>query len=222
MTNKHRRAHETYDSNGYVPLPAFLPKQLAKAVYERAVQELNLRQPRQEFVAQGNLLTKPAIEVYSHVYPPLAGFLWGLTPALEACVGTRLVPTYGYFRIYQQGDVCKVHSDRHACEHSLSLMLATSHGLPWGLSVGKTRQFEPTAVVESDFGDEAFGTVPMMQGDAVLYQGVHHRHGRLEPNPNSWSAHAFLHWVDPAGPYAGHAFDAPALANARATERITY
>jgi hypothetical protein len=215
MIDNHVQARKKYQSDGYVSLPAFLPEQLAEAVYMRAVQELNLQQPRQEFVTQGNLLTKPAIEVYSHIYPPLAGFLWGLTPALEAYVGTRLVPTYGYFRIYQQGDVCKVHSDRHACEHSLSLMLATSHGEAWGLSVGKNRRSEPTASVDSDFGDEAFGTVSMMQGDAVLYQGVHHRHGRLEPNPNSWSAHAFLHWVDPAGPYAEQAFDGPTLAKAQ-------
>jgi hypothetical protein len=27
------------------------------------------------------------------------------------------------------------------------------------------------------------------------------------PNPNSWSAHLFLHWVDRDGPHAAHAFD---------------
>ena len=37
--------------------------------------------------------------------------------------------------------------------------------------------------------------------------GVNHRHGRLDPNPNSYSAHMFLHWVDSSGPYADHAFD---------------
>ena len=213
--SEHLQAREKYERDGYAPLHGFLPEQLVQAVYGRAVQELDLQRPRQEFVAQGNLLAKPAIEVYSHIYPALAGFLWGLTPAIEAYVGTRLVPTYAYFRIYQREDVCKVHSDRHACEHSLSLMLAASDGKAWGLSVGKNRRAEPTAIVESDFGDEPSGTVPMLPGDAVLYRGVHHRHGRLEPNPNGWSAHAFLHWVDPAGPYAEQAFDRPALAKAR-------
>lgn len=215
MSDQHLRAREAYQANGYAALPAFLSEQMAQAVYGRAVQELNLQRPRKEFLAQGNLLTKPAIEVYSHIYPPLAGFLWGLTPTIEAYVGTRLVPTYAYFRIYQQGDVCKVHSDRYACEHSLSLTLAAGDGQPWGLSVGGRRRPEPTAAVDSDFGDEPFGTVPMMPGDAVLYQGVHHRHGRLDPSPNSWSAHAFLHWVDPAGPYAEQAFDQPALAKVK-------
>lgn len=214
MIDKQLQAREMYQANGYAPLPAFLSRQLSQAIYGRAVKELDLQRPREEFIAQGNLLTKPAIEVYSHIYPPLAGLLWGLTHSIEEYVGTRLVPTYGYFRIYQQGDVCKVHSDRHACEHSLSVMLAASDELAWGLSVGMEQRSAPTLIVSSDFGDELFGTVPMMPGDAVLYKGVHHRHGRLEPNPNGWSAHVFLHWVDPEGPYAEQAFDRPALAKA--------
>jgi hypothetical protein len=44
-------------------------------------------------------------------------------------------------------------------------------------------------------------------GDAVLYQGVHHHHGRTTPNPNRWSAHLFLHWVERDGAFAGDAFD---------------
>ena len=47
----------------------------------------------------------------------------------------------------------------------------------------------------------------MQVGDAMLYQGVHHRHGRTLPNPNGWSVHLFLHWVDRDGPYQDHAFD---------------
>jgi hypothetical protein len=47
----------------------------------------------------------------------------------------------------------------------------------------------------------------MEVGDAVLYQGVHHRHGRMTPNPNGWSAHLFMHWVDQDGPYRDQAFD---------------
>jgi hypothetical protein len=44
-------------------------------------------------------------------------------------------------------------------------------------------------------------------GDAVLYYGVRYPHGRTTPNPNTWSAHLFLHFVDRNGPHAGEAFD---------------
>lgn len=56
----------------------------------------------------------------------------------------------------------------------------------------------------------------MRAGDAVMYRGVNHRHGRIEPNPNRWSAHLFLHWVDAKGPYAEHAFDRLAVEKAMA------
>jgi hypothetical protein len=36
---------------------------------------------------------------------------------------------------------------------------------------------------------------------------VNHRHGRITPNPNGWSVHLFMHWVDRNGPHRGHAFD---------------
>jgi hypothetical protein len=49
-----------------------------------------------------------------------------------------------------------------------------------------------------------------------MYRGVNHRHGRIEPNPNRWSAHLFLHWVDANGPFADQAFDHVAFEAAKA------
>jgi hypothetical protein len=153
-----------------------------------------------------NLLTRPAFEIYGHHYSPLLFFLWGLTPTMSQLIGRELLPTYDYFRIYREGDLCRVHSDRYACEHSLSLTLDYSDGVPWDLEIGKVRQ-EPSSTVADDWGSETFSSLSMEVGDAVLYQGVHHRHARTSPNPNAWSAHLFLHWVDRDGPHAQHAFD---------------
>jgi len=153
-----------------------------------------------------NLLNRPAIELYGNRYTPMAFFLWGLTPTMRQITGRDLLPTYDYLRIYREGDICKVHYDRPSCEHSLSLTLDYSDGAPWPLEVGSDRA-EPSSMVETDFGEEAFTSIPMKIGDAVLYRGVHHRHGRLRPNPNAWSVHLFLHWVDRNGAYADFAFD---------------
>ena len=65
----------------------------------------------------------------------------------------------------------------------------------------------PSAQVEDGFGASAFTSIAMEVGDAVLYQGVHRRHGRITPNPNGWSAHLFLHWVSARGQYRDFAFD---------------
>ena len=197
---------EAYRDDGYVLLKDLFPPVVLQAFRSRIQQDLNFHGSR-DYVRGNSLLTKPAIEVYSLEYPPMASFLWGLTPRVTQVAGRELMPSYAYFRIYQKDDVCRVHSDRPACEHSLSLTVELGDNIPWALSLEKRHLDQPLAAIDSDFGDEPYNAIPMSAGDAVMYRGVNHRHGRLDPNPNSWSAHMFLHWVDANGPYAGHAFD---------------
>lgn len=198
-------ARERYRANGYVLLEGLFPPLVLDIFHAKMQQDLNLK-GNKTFISQTGLLTKPAIEVYSRQYAPMATFHWGLTPAVADVAGCELIPTYAYFRAYQQDDVCLVHSDREACEHSLSLTIHLADERPWALCV-ETRRIDARAAVQRDFGGEQFTPLPMSAGDAVMYRGVEHRHGRIEPNPNSWSAHLFLHWVDANGPYADHAFD---------------
>lgn len=200
-----------YAENGYVLLQDFFPPLVLSVFHGKLQSDLNLK-GNPDFVARTPLLTKPALEIYSRQYAPMAAFHWGLTPAVAEIAGLELIPTYAYFRVYQQGDVCLVHSDREACEHSLSLMVELSDNLPWGLCVGKKRLTEPEPTNGFDFGNQEYSELPMHAGDAVMYRGVEHHHGRITPNPNRWSAHLFLHWVDASGPYANHAFDRVALA----------
>jgi hypothetical protein len=76
--------------------------------------------------------------------------------------------------------------------------------------VGATTLPEPVKRVTDDFEGDAVLSFAMQPGDAVLYNGVHRRHGRTTPNPNGWSAHLFMHWVERGGAFAEHAFDARA------------
>ena len=195
-----------YKESGYVLLKNLIPPAVLAAFRGRLQEDLGLMRSRQ-FVRSCELLTLPSIEVYSLEYPPMAAFLWGLTPRVAQVAGCELMPSYAYFRIYQKGDLCRVHSDREACEHSLSLTVELGDKIPWALSVEQRRLERPSPSIDPDFGTEPFASLAMSAGDAVMYRGVNHRHGRLEPNPNSWSAHLFLHWVDAKGPYASHAFD---------------
>lgn len=196
-----------YHDDGYAHLQGLVAPEIARAFLGGLKQDIgNAPIPLSGVTEHPNLLQRPAFEIYGHHYKPMLFFLWGLTPIVSSLVGRDLLPTYDYFRVYREGDRCRVHSDRYSCEHSLSLTLDYSDGVPWPLEVGKDR-VEPSARVEEDFGDEPYGSVAMAVGDAVLYQGVHHRHGRMAPNPNGWSAHLFLHWVDREGSHRDHAFD---------------
>jgi hypothetical protein len=199
---------EEFERNGYLHLRHFLPEKVASAFLLQLREDLRrMGADPKRMEQQHNLLKNPALELYAYHYPPMLTFLWGMTPAISAIVGRKLLPTYGYFRIYKNGDICRVHSDRPSCEVSLSLTMAYGEGKTWPLEMGSEVLPGPQAGVTEDFGTEPHAAVPMAVGDGVLYQGVHRRHGRTMPNPNDWSAHLFLHWVDPNGPYADSQFD---------------
>jgi hypothetical protein len=206
------KVHGDYHANGYASIEGLLPKEVAQALLERIEADVKAsNRSFQDFAAKLDLMRKGTVEISGHHYAPLITFLWALTPVVSQAVGRELLPSYDYFRIYQKGDICRLHSDRPSCEHSLSLTLGYSDGLPWPLDVGSVPMEGPDYLRES-FGDEPFASIPMQPGDAVLYKGVAYRHGRSTPNPNRWSAHLFLHWVDRDGPYRSHAFDAERVA----------
>jgi hypothetical protein len=196
-----------YGAQGYAHVEGLIAPEIARAFLSALKSDLGPDAlPVSKVKDFPNLLARPAFELYGYHYPPMLFFLWGLTPIVSELVGRNLLPTYDYFRIYREGDICRVHYDRPSCEHSLSLTLDYSDGVEWPLDIGR-EQSQPSSRIEQDFGGEAFASIAMKVGDAVLYNGVHHRHGRTAPNPNAWSAHLFLHWVDADGPYRDHAFD---------------
>lgn len=198
-----------YRTDGYRLLPQLVSPQVRMAILARM--KIDLSRQGISFAQlqrEGPLLKAKALELYGYHYPMFTSFLWGMTPAIEGHVGEPLLPTYCYFRIYKEGDICRVHGDRPSCEHSLSLTLAYSDGRVWPLEVGKRPIENPYERADETFVKEDLPVaVPMEAGDAVLYQGVHRHHGRTTPNPNRWSAHLFLHWVARNGPFADHAFD---------------
>ena len=196
-----------YHEDGYALLEGLVPAEVCAAFMFALKEDVGPRPIALSQVKEHvNLLNRPAFEAYGFLYKPMLFFLWGLTPIVREIVGRDLLPTYDFLRVYRAGDVCKVHCDRLSCEHSLSLTLAYSDDRPWPLEIGHLDQ-PPSGRIDEGWGEEPHSALAMKVGDAVLYQGVHHRHGRTMPNPNGWSAHLFLHWVDREGPYRDQAFD---------------
>lgn len=201
------RVQGDYARQGYAHVEELIPPEVADAFLRRLSADLPDLTSR--FLAHAPIIRKTSIDVYAADYPPMLQFLWGLTPSMRALSGRDMLPTYNYFRLYRKGDICRVHSDRPACEHSLSLTMGYSDGLTWPLEIG-VEPITHAGPIENDFAGAPYASFAMRPGDAVLYRGVQHRHGRVTPNPNRWSAHMFLHWVDRGGPNAEQAFDAVA------------
>lgn len=196
-----------YDRDGFAFVEGAVSPAVARALLERIRMDLERsRTPLERFERSSVILSREAVELSAEQYTPLMTFLWGLTSTMSQVTGRELVPTYDYFRLYRKGDICRVHGDRAACEHSMSLTLGYSDNIPWPLEIA-TAPTPPEQDVEEDFGEQSFASLQMKPGDAVAYQGIPYRHGRTTPNPNEWSAHLFLHWVDPDGPQADQAFD---------------
>jgi hypothetical protein len=208
-----------YAAQGYAHVEGLIPAEVAAAFLRQI--KADLPELTRRFLSHAPIIRKTSIDVYAQDYPPMLQFLWGLTPAMRRLTGRDLLPTYNYFRLYRKDDVCRVHSDREACEHSLSLTLGYSDGRPWPFQIGRN-PIEAAGGIDDGFGEDPYTTISMAPGDAVLYRGVQHRHGRTEPNPNRWSAHMFLHWVDRDGPHAAHAFDALAAGQSSANQAVDF
>lgn len=196
-----------YQQDGYALIEGLLAPEVCNAFlhqFQQAIERSGASLA--QLTRSSNLLRRDAVEMYGYHFPPMLALLWGLSPVAEQLSGRPLLPSYSYFRIYREGDICRVHSDRYSCEHSMSLTLDYSDGVPWDLELERFDS-EPSARTAEDFGVEAPAALSMQPGDGVLYRGVQRRHGRTTPNPNGWSAHLFLHWVERDGPYADHAFD---------------
>lgn len=205
---------DTYAAKNCVLVPGLItPTVASNMTFE--IQKI-IRQVGIQLLAAPRVGEKPAYEIYSYKWWPMATFHMSLTSHMETLTGKSLVPTYAFFRSYQKDDICRIHADRASCEHSLSLTLAYADNIPWALSVEK-EALKPDQYFKAgqspDYGGQDYKEFPMMPGDAVLYRGIENRHGRLAPNPNRWSAHMFLHWVEQDGEYAQEAYDGIKLAN---------
>jgi len=197
-----------YERYGYLHIRELIPVEITRSFMRIIRDGLGPGPIKLGVSAQpGGVLCRPALEIHGRDYPPMDLFLWALTPIVAELTGKAVLPTYAFFRIYREGDICRVHSDRPACEHSISLTLDYRDGAPWDLEVARERTPRGQAVTE-DFGIDGFSSIYPRVGDGVLYRGVDHRHGRTKPNPNAWSAHLFLHFVEREGRFAEHQFDA--------------
>jgi hypothetical protein len=200
-------AAQAYCDRGYAALPGLLAPDLCSALAAQFLRDLAEKRATPRFAEGKRLLKSNVLNIHSARYPLMRSFHWGMTPAIAAVAGCDLVPTYALFRVYPLDAVCMVHGDRPACEHSVSLTLASGGSEPWPLDIATEATPLGHAGARDDFRGEPHASVPLGPGDGVLYRGIAHRHGRLAPNPNPWSAHLFLHWVDRAGPHVGEAHD---------------
>lgn len=128
-----------------------------------------------------------AILEHEYMFETLHERLW---PVIENAVGEELIPTYAYARLYSNGDVLEKHTDRPACEVSITIQLGRSHHYAWPIYMGGQR---------FDLGE----------GDGVIYPGcdVEHWRNACDGPHGYYSGQVFLHFVRKNGPYTAEVGD---------------
>jgi hypothetical protein len=140
---------------------------------------------------------------FCYADPLMESLLEALGPRLEAETGLALGPTYSYFRVYRRGDVLHRHTDRPACEASVTVNLGGDKIWPIWLEVAG----RPVAVA-------------LQPGDGLIYRGIQLAHWR-EAFEGEHAVQAFLHYVERDGANKEWIFDKrPGLGTSPAARQI--
>lgn len=142
----------------------------------------------------GHLVPDAAVDgswsVYGH--PTFDTLLQPVGELVRGHVGAEVLPTYSFARLYTHGAELRRHTDRPACEHSVSLQLGTDGSAPWPLAL------------EDLHG--AAHELDLEPGDALCYQGTRLPHWRA-PFSGQWYGQVFLHFVAAEGLHADLVWD---------------
>lgn len=112
--------------------------------------------------------------------------------AIEAVTGRELLPTYSYSRVYQPGESLKPHTDRPACEISVTVNVA-SMGEPSPIYMQYQHNFPEQHILNP--------------GDAIVYKGCEALHWREPLKDGQVNVQFMLHYVDKNGPNAEFVMD---------------
>lgn len=176
------------EQNGAVLIKGLIPKEFCYMYTHTMMMSAS----RGEGKKSDDQIENPVI-IMDHeiVFETLLERIW---PTVEHLISEQVYPTYAYSRLYQNGNILEPHTDRDACEISLTVQLGRSHNYSWPIFV-EGNKFE------------------LEEGDAVLYLGRHVSHWREEcKGPEGYySGQVFLHYVIANGECAKEAYDGRAL-----------
>ena len=174
--------HQKLLEDNYLVIPNFISKE----------KSVNLSLEFLSHCKESNLMGDPqAPNSYSdYNYIPFLELLCEKTPEVSTIIGETVLPTYAYSRVYKNGSELTKHTDRDACEISLTLHLNGDSTWPiW---------------IETPSGEQR--CVELNPGDAMVYLGRTAPHWR-EIYSGEYYTQVFLHYVRSRGDCSYAYFD---------------
>ena len=132
---------------------------------------------------------------YRYRYPKLKSLAFKIKSFLIDLLEEDLIETYWFDRFYFAGSSMLPHTDRPACEISVSL------------HISNTSEYSFPLCFKSKSQESSIITNP---GDAIIYKGIDVKHWRDVLNGDSVTYYhqAFFHYVRLDGHYVEYAWDA--------------
>ena len=115
-----------------------------------------------------------SLAVYTH--PQYKHIHTGIRLKLEKAIGRKLYNTYYYDRFYFAGQALKVHTDRAACEISVSVHISTNLEECWPLCIKTPDTYNEDRSQIITQGENR--SVCLNPGDGMMYKGCERPHWR--------------------------------------------
>jgi hypothetical protein len=197
--------HPIFDAKGYLLLKSLIDPELLKEPAPTERGQLN-------FDKFGNITQKEITEsqvpgsISRYNHPKYVKFHTELKTKIEEAIQSKLYETYFYDRFYFYGQDLKNHTDRDACEISLTLFISSN-----------PEDYEWPIYIKGADGNIA--KVVIKPGDGVLYKGCERPHWRdpfkpysvidqlLGKHKKAYFHQVFFHYVLSNGKRAHFAFD---------------
>jgi len=178
---------EHFEKHGCVLVRNFIDEQTITVVSQYFEYKIR-RQEWKEITSDGD----PTSRFAYYADPLIEVLLQASKEAVENATGKKLLPTYSYSRIYQPGEKLFPHTDRPACEVSVTVNVATKG------------EFSP---IYTQYGQNDPEKHVLNPGDAVVYMGCDVMHWRQPLKEGQLNVQFMLHYVDKNGLNTEHAKD---------------
>jgi hypothetical protein len=218
-----KTGHKEFDENGYLVIrnlydPKDLycepPDKTGQYNYGKNIEEVNHNPVETQVVGSTS----------RYFYPPYKLIHSQVRIKLESAIGKKLYNTYYYDRFYNTGQELDKHTDRAACEISVTVHVGSNVSNPWPIWIKTpdTYSDETKREVVKQGEDRS---VILHPGDGMIYKGCERPHWR-EPLPKEYEKkrkrfffteevekeglyyhQIFFHYVLADGNRAQHAWD---------------
>ena len=209
--------NEFFDTNGYLIIKNLCdPEKLFHSVpKERGVFNWRDSDKLDKFTYE-EIETQVSGSVARYWHPQYRKIHSEIRLILEQVIGRKLYNTYYYDRFYFPGQELKKHTDRPACEISVTIHVSTNIKESWPIWIKTPDTFEDkTMKTLIASGENRF--VHLEAGDGMIYKGCERPHwrdpmpGLLESKINKdeslYYHQIFFHYVLQDGIRAHHAWD---------------